>query len=236
MSCNNLYESHRHIFHVNENVLFVKAGFFERGVITNVLFLYGLACLWVGRHFTRQAVSLSGIVLSVIAMFRICYFDLLIYNPLWSSQAVGKFLIFNALLLTYGLPIVWTSKIISHIKKVEWKRYSYIFMLLLSFVLVSLNVRQMFHGEYLNKYEISNFEIYSYSIIWLIFGIILLLFGALQQNQSTRIASLVVMILTVGKVFLYDASELTGLLRVFSFFGLGLSWFYAQFVFRKCEK
>lgn len=94
----------------------------------------------------------------------------------------------------------------------------------------------MFHGEYLNKYEISNFEIYSYSIIWLIFGIILLLFGALQQNQSIRIASLVVMILTVGKVFLYDASELTGLLRVFSFFGLGLSWFYAQFVFRKCEK
>ncbi len=134
-------------------------------------------------------------------MFRICYFDLLIYNPLWSSQAVGKFLIFNALLLTYGLPIVWTSKIISHIKKVEWKRYSYIFMLLLSFVLVSLNVRQMFHGEYLNKYEISNFEIYAYSIIWLIFGIILLLFGALQQNQSIRIASLVVMILTVEKYF-----------------------------------
>lgn len=59
----------------------------------------------------------------------------------------------------------------------------------------------MFHGEYLNKYEISNFEIYSYSIIWLIFGIILLLFGALQQNQSIRIASLVVMILTVEKYF-----------------------------------
>ena len=51
-----------------------------------------------------------------------------------------------------------------------------------------------------------------------------------------RIASLGILLLTVGKVFLYDASELTGLWRVFSFFGLGLSllglsWFYSRFVF-----
>ena len=44
------------------------------------------------------------------------------------------------------------------------------------------------------------------------------------------------MVLTVGKVFLFDASELDGLYRVASFFGLGLSliglsWFYSRFVF-----
>ncbi len=43
-------------------------------------------------------------------------------------------------------------------------------------------------------------------------------------------------ILTAGKVFLYDASQLTGLMRVLSFLGLGLSllgigWFYTRFVF-----
>ncbi|GAG99409.1 unnamed protein product [marine sediment metagenome] len=51
-----------------------------------------------------------------------------------------------------------------------------------------------------------------------------------------RYASLGVILLTAGKVFLYDASELAGLYRVFSFFGLGLcliglSWFYTKFVF-----
>ena len=51
-----------------------------------------------------------------------------------------------------------------------------------------------------------------------------------------RVASLVVMLLTVGKVFLYDASELTGLWRIVCFLGLGLcllalSWFYSRFVF-----
>ena len=40
----------------------------------------------------------------------------------------------------------------------------------------------------------------------------------------------------MAKVFLYDASALEGLFRVFSFLGLGLSliglsWFYTRFVF-----
>ncbi len=44
------------------------------------------------------------------------------------------------------------------------------------------------------------------------------------------------MFLTVGKVFMIDAAELEGLLRVFSFLGLGgsligLSYFYHKFVF-----
>jgi uncharacterized membrane protein len=231
----------RHAFHVDENVLFVKAGFIERGVITNILFAYGVACLWIGRNFARQAVSLSGLVLCGVAIFRIGYFDFIAYNPLWSSQMVGELLIFNALLLTYGLPILWTWRAtleLPHAGKPQWSKYGYGFILLLSFALVSMNVRQIFHGTYLNGVETSNAEIYTYSVAWLLFGIALLFFGTLRQDKMIRMASLVMMILTVGKVFLYDASELEGLFRVFSFFGLGvsllgLSWFYTRFVFGK---
>lgn len=229
----------RHAFHVDENVLFVKAGFVERGVITNIIFMFGLACLWIGRSFIRQAISLSGLVLSIIAVIRISYFDLIMYNPLWSSQTVGAFPILNALLLTYGLPIMWAweaTRELSHVGKTKWSTYGYGFIMLLSFVLISLNARQIFHGTYLNDDKISNAEIYTYSVVWLMFGIALLFFGTLRKDKMIRVASLLVMILTVGKVFLYDASELEGLFRVFSFFGLGLSllglsWFYTRFVF-----
>jgi len=73
-------------------------------------------------------------------------------------------------------------------------------------------------------------------VAWLLFGVALLFFGTVRKDKMIRVASLIVMIFTVGKVFLYDASELEGLFRVFSFFGLGLSllglsWFYTQFVF-----
>jgi uncharacterized membrane protein len=66
---------------------------------------------------------------------------------------------------------------------------------------------------------------------------IALLFGAtLRKDAIMRYASLAIMLLTVGKVFLYDASQLTGLWRVVSFLGLGLSllglsWFYSRFIF-----
>ena len=230
----------RHAFHINEDVLFVTAGFIERGVITNILFIYGLLCLWIGKKFTRQAILLSGFVLSVVATFRIGYFDLFIYNPLWSLQDIGSIPIFNALLLTYGFPILWTWLALQNTEKEKWNKYGYAFILLLFFVLISFNVRQIFHGEYLNRGETSSAEIYTYSIVWMIFGMLLLFFGTMLQKRIIRIASLIVIISTIGKVFLYDASELQGLLRVSSFFALGLSllgvsWFYGQFVFGHCR-
>ncbi len=149
----------RHAFHVDENVLFVKAGFVERGVITNILFVYGLACLWIGKNYLRQVVTLSGLVLCGVAVFRIGYFDFIVYNPLWSSQTVGKLPILNALLLTFGLPILWIWKAIkelTHAGKAEWNKYGYRFVLFLAFSLLSLNIRQIFHGTYLNVHKITN--------------------------------------------------------------------------------
>ena len=56
-----------------------------------------------------------------------------------------------------------------------------------------------------------------------------------------RYASLALTLLTVTKVFLLDAGSLTGLYRVFSFLGLGLSllaisYFYSRFVFGGSEE
>lgn len=229
----------RHAFHVSSDVLFVKAGFIERGVITNILFVYGLVCLFLGQRYCRSIVSLSGLVLSGVAMFRLGYFDLLAYNPIWATQKVGELPILNALLLTYGAPLVWMALLLRDMRRLAytgWTNYVAAFLLLVAFTLISLEVRQLFHGAVLNDTIATNAEVYCYSVAWLIFGLTLLFYGTYRTDKMVRVASLVVMIFTVGKVFLYDASELEGLFRVCSFAGLGLSllglsWFYTRFVF-----
>lgn len=229
----------RNSLHPGQNVLFLKADFFERGVITNILLIYGLACFSVGRKFERTAFFGSGFVLFGIAVFRIIYFDMLIHNPVLDSQKIEGIAILNSLLLPYGLPLVWVyiaRKELKNFGLEEWAGYARGFMFASAFVLITMNVRHIFHGEFLNTGITSNAEIYTYSAVWLLLGIGLLFGGVLKHDKMLRYASLGVILLTVGKVFLYDASELEGLYRVFSFFGLGvcligLSYFYTRFVF-----
>ena len=71
----------------------------------------------------------------------------------------------------------------------------------------------------------------------MVFGCLLLAAGVRWRAKGARWASLPVMLLAVGKVFLFDAASLSGLYRVLSFLGLGLSlvalgWVYQRFVFR----
>lgn len=230
----------RHLLHPDENILFITAGFGERGIITNVIFLFGLACLGLGRRFDRHAVILSGITLCCLALFRIGYFDLLVHNPLWNrNQLVGETPVFNWLLVTYGLPMILSGALVrlalplESMKTVNMARLA---MFTLAFVLLTFEVRQYFHGTILKGGDVPDAEIYAYSAVWLLFGLLLLFYGVWRKIPLVRKASLAVIILVVGKVFLYDAAELTGLYRVAAFFGLGvsllgISWFYTRFVF-----
>ena len=152
----------RQALNVDANILFVKPGFVERGVTTNLFFVYGLACLWIGRHYLHESLRLSGLVLCGVAMFRIVYFDCVVYNPLWASQQVGDLPLFNALLITYSLPILWTSKVakeLAYAGKPEWSKYGYSFVLFLAFTFLSLNVRHIFQGAHINGSETTSAEI-----------------------------------------------------------------------------
>ena len=230
----------RHGFHTPEQLFLDPVHIIESSVISNLFFLYGLGCLWAGTTFKRKAVFITGLVLSCLAIARIFFFDILIYNPLWAHEDVGSAPIFNALLLVYGLPILWIflgDRLLVQAKKDFYLPFTKTFAFVLVFFLVTLNIRQFYQGAYLDGVHTSDMEIYTYSIVWILMGLIFLFFGTLWQNKALRFASFAFVILSVGKVFLYDAAELTGLFRVFSFLGLGisllgLSWFYTRFVFQ----
>jgi uncharacterized membrane protein len=78
------------------------------------------------------------------------------------------------------------------------------------------------------------------SIAWALYAVVLLALGVRLASVSLRWASLALLMVTIGKIFLYDVGELTDLYRVGALLGLALSLIvvslvYQRFVFRKGE-
>ena len=81
-----------------------------------------------------------------------------------------------------------------------------------------------------------SWELYTYSLAGIVFGLVLMAIGILRHGVVTRWASLVVLLVVTAKVFLYDVSELGDLYRVLSFLCLGaalmgLGYVYQRYVF-----
>ena len=94
-----------------------------------------------------------------------------------------------------------------------------------------------FHGAILYAGAQSDAELYTYSLVWLGYALALLGLGIVWRQTMLRYASLTVLVIAALKVFVFDMAGLTGLYRVASFLGLGLSlvgigYLYQRFVFR----
>ncbi len=212
-----------------------------RGVLSNLYLMFGLALISAYSITKRISLSYWGIFIVTYAIFRIGMLDFLHFNPLFKEQYVGSIFLFNHLFLSFATPAFLIYLALSKIDSEEYPQITKVWgatILLLALSFVSLNVRQYFHGDFLNKGQTSDAEMYTYSVAWLILGILLALVGAYKENKVLNIASVVIVTLTIAKVFLIDAKELQGLFRVASFLGLGvsllgLSYFYKRFVFKK---
>jgi uncharacterized membrane protein len=165
---------------------------------------------------------------------------LMIDMPLFSPINVGSGFI-NLLMLGYALPAVLAlllSYAVAGRRPAEYANTIAGAALLLALVYVTLEIRRIYHGPILSRAPVTGAEQYTYSIAWLVFGVVLLGVGILFNSQRARLASAVVIALTIGKAFLIDMSTLTGAYRALSFMGLGvvlvaIGWLYQRILFRK---
>jgi len=70
-------------------------------------------------------------------------------------------------------------------------------------------------------------------IRWLLFGVALLALGFVSQSAALRHAGMILVCIVVAKVFLIDMAGLKGLLRVFSFLGLGAALLGLGYAYRR---
>ena len=144
-------------------------------------------------------------------------------NPLLTGDDVGGLLI-NPILLGYGLNAVLMTALLLAARTTRPQAYCIAAAVLavgLALIYLTLEVTRIYHGPLLTVGRTTNAEQYTYSAVWLMFGVVLLLVGIWLRSQPARLASAAVVIITVLKVFVVDLANLGGIYRGLSFVGLG---------------
>ncbi len=200
----------------------------------------GFAALMPGR---RPWVRIFGGILSALALMQVIGMHLLLLNPLWVDVPVGHWPVLNLLTLAYLLPallLLYARRTVLLRLPMDGRIFEGLILLLL-LVYASLSVRQAFHGSIISIDQVgipADWELYCYSGLGVLAASLLILLGIRTGRAEVRNVAMVMLLLTVAKVFILDMSGLSGAPRILSFIGLGLSligvgWVYQRFVFAK---
>lgn len=184
--------------------------------------------------------NIGAILLTAFAGLASLFGLLFMENPIIRREDVGG-VFFNLVLLGYALPAVLAlllSYAVAGRRPAAYGNTIAAGALVLALTYVTLEIRRLYHGPILNSGTTSDIEQYTYSIAWLAFGVALLGIGILFNSQRARLASAVVIALTILKAFMIDMSTLTGVYRALSFMCLGLvlvaiGWLYQRILFRR---
>lgn len=185
--------------------------------------------------------NVGAVVLTAIAGLISVFGLLILENPLLLSSVNVGGLMFNLLLLGYALPAVLMlllSYAVAGHRPVAYANTIAGGALVFALVYVTLAIRRFYHGPVLLYGGTTGAEQYTYSIGWLGFGVVLLGVGILVNSERARLASAVVIALTILKAFVIDMSTLTGVYRALSFMCLGIvlvaiGWLYQRILFRR---
>ncbi len=208
---------------------FITTGVAQRLVWEGVLILLG----WVLSR--RERARPFAIALAATGALHALWYGLILHNPLWAMQVVGALPIANLLVPLVAVPaagVVLLRTLLPAWRTMTERPVQLGAMVLVAGLAWGL-LRQVFHGTLLALPGVYPTEDILRSILAIVLAVGFLLWGIRAQLRDWRIASLVLMLGAVAKVFLFDASGLEGLLRIGSFVALGFSligigWLYSR--------
>ncbi len=219
---------YKQVFAIGSFDAFVALGLAERTVWEVLL----LGAALVTARFAGRGWALAP---AIAAAAHLCVYTLLLHNPLWATQAVGGWPLFNMLLPAYalalGLTVAAQRSPLADLGNM--KRVLGVTQMVVITLFAFSTLRQLFHGTMLVGVQLSAAEEIGRSMLAIALAIGFLLWGIARGERDWRLASLALMLAAVGKVFLFDASGLEGVTRIAPFIALGLSligigWIYAR--------
>ncbi|MEW9837587.1 DUF2339 domain-containing protein [Mesorhizobium marinum] len=197
----------------------------EQAVYTLIALGAGAILVALDMRSPSSVLRIGSLVAGVASAAFVAFQHFLFLNPLITDESTGRIPVFNLLFLAYLLPGIAAGALAVYARGRRPRWYSAMLGLLaalLFFAYATLSIRRLFQGEHIAYWTgMSQLETYAYSALWLVMGVGLLVAGVRRRSQVLRIASAALIAVAVAKVFIFDMSELEGVLRALSFIGLG---------------
>ncbi len=218
-------------------LLFVTAAIpilLDKEWITVAWALEAAALAWLATRIPEDGLVKACAALAAAAFLR------LVANPaLWGYHPRSGTPIVNWYLYTFAVPAAvfllaarWTcsNAWASRARLPEILRAAAGILL---FVLVNVEIADFYSSGVGLTFRLSGGglgEDMTYSLAWGVFGILLFFIGLTRASKATRAAALVVLLLTIAKVFLHDLWNLGALYRVGSIVGLAFALLAVSFL------
>jgi uncharacterized membrane protein len=197
----------------------------EQAIYTLIALGAGAMLVAIDMRSPSSVLRYGSLAAGVVSACLIAVQHFVVLNPLLTDESTGTIPVFNLLFLAYLLPAIAAGALALYVRDKRPRWYSAMLALiaaLLAFAYATLSVRRLFKGEFIALWSgLGQVETYTYSALWLAIGVSLLTAGVWLKSQVLRVASAVLIAVAVVKVFLFDMSELEGVLRALSFIGLG---------------
>jgi uncharacterized membrane protein len=210
---------------------------FEREWVTLGWALQGFALLWLFRAVPHWGLRYVGVGLLCVVFVRLALNPaVLTYHPR------SKTPIWNWYLYGYGLPIVLFfggARFFPAPRRSTLERTAPTLLTslgaVLTFLLLNIEIADYFSvGPTLTFSFSGNFaRDMTYSIAWALFAFALLVAGMRRETRWVRYAGLVLLLITLLKLFLHDLGNLNQLYRIGAFIGVAIVLIVASFVYQR---
>ncbi|MER9405878.1 DUF2339 domain-containing protein [Mesorhizobium caraganae] len=217
----------------------------EQAIYTLIAIGAGAILVAIDMRSPSSVLRYGSMAAGVVSVVFIVFQHFLVLNPLFTDESTGQIPVFNLLFLAYLLPAIAAGGLALYARDKRPPWYAQMLAVvaaLLVFAYATLSVRRVFKGEFIGLWSgLGQLETYTYSALWLVIGVVLLTAGVWLKSQVLRIASAALIAIAVVKVFLFDMSELEGVLRALSFIGLGavligIGLFYQRLLTRAAKE
>jgi uncharacterized membrane protein len=200
--------------------------------ITIGWFIEAGVLLWIADRTETdflRALSIAALGLGVV---RLLFFD----------NFHTTLLFFNARMATYGVAIAVLAGLVWHAQKRGadrlWTAIPVVAINLLALVGLTWEVsdfysQKMTSGLWVEIHGLRLARDFTYSALWMGYGAALLVLGFRKRSAFLRWQALILIAVTVVKVFTYDVSELEKGYRILSFIILGALLLGISFVYQK---